>query len=812
MPGGDGGSAVQRVTVEIRFNMSTASLSGNTKPFNQRLHRTRRPRIQARLKAFLGASVKRGVMPRPVAPAADHRPFARFAGLVLALFVLQMAGARAATRLTVSAESALGGGLIRGRWQPLLVTLTNGAGGDALPRGEVQVILEDANMPGRLLGTATRSVSLPGGPAGVAQAMVYVRVPDSVVPNVFVQVADASTGEIVARRRMDKLPILGEQLSLVALSDQPDALAYLRGRPLGVALQNGALRPYDEPSNDADVAAGQARARFRSALQPPSRAVVQNPVTLPDRSAGYDNMALVYLGDIAPDTLSDAQVGALRTWVASGGLLVCGGSRLQTDERFRAFLPARWGQTGILSVDPLAARYHTGPSLVALAPLAPVPGRNARPFLGSTAQQIALAAPLGRGTIVALGFDAASADFAGWPGRELLWRDVARQNIAPPSILQTALDDSATRWNGGGAGLSSAVLRAPGLRAPGFGAIGAFLLAYLVLLVPANYIILKRLDRRELTWLTVPVLVILFSGVAYGFGYKLKGGDLRLNTASVVEMAAGSGQASVRTSIGLFSPRRTSYQISLADPEALFFDPQEARAGGGGASQNDYAPLVVSQNAGAAQTRGTDISMWAMRVLNARTSVSLGRGVDARLRVSGNDVVGEITNRTGRDLSDVSVLVAGQHQTWNVLRDNERQPVRLPGAARFLNDRWRNPFPDTWQNWWNGNNGVLVNGATEATRTREAIRRRVKGALYNGVVNGQRFGGQTQPGALPPAPTPILVTAWNDEPLLPVRVDGQNIQTGENVNLLIVHVPLAGRKNAPIAARPIRASGRGRKR
>ncbi len=705
-----------------------------------------------------------------------RRPFCLAAGL---LFVLLAAGAaRAASPPRVTIDSALGGGLIRGRWQPLLVTLSNGPDGQGIARGEVQVIVEDARQPGRVLSTASRAISLPGGP-GVAQVIVYVRVPDGVLPHVFVQVADQASGETVTRKRMDKLPVAPEQLTIVAASDLPDALAYLRGETLGVIVENGVLRSYDDPAD------GNGANRFRSALQPADKVVPLNPITLPDRAAGYDGVAAVYLGDIAPDTLSNAQVAALQTWTAGGGLLVCGGPRLQTDERFRTWLPVRWGVPGTpLGPDPLAARYHTARGQITYAPLSAVPGRNARPFLGKKTNGIALAAPLGRGTLVALGFDAATTAFADWPGRADLWHDVALQGVTTPALI-AALDEPAVRWNGGGATFSQSVLRAPGLRAPGFGAIGAFLLAYLVLLVPVNYAVLKRLDRRELTWLTVPVLVFLFSASAYGFGYRLKGGQIRVNTASLIEMATGDGRAGVLSSVGIFSPRRTSYNVSLAGDEALLFDP--SRSGFGGASnggQNDYAPLAVSQEPGESRARNTDISMWAMRVLNARTTTRLGQGVDARLHVRGNDLVGTVANRTGRDLDDVTALIAGQRQTVGVLRSGESKAVRLAGAARFLHDRSRNPFPDDWQSRWNG-----VIDVPEAKRTREGIRRMVREAVFDGMTNREQLPGAKTSGGVHEA-APVLVTAWSYDPLLPLRVNGRTVPDGDNVSLLIVHVPV----------------------
>ena len=42
--------------------------------------------------------------------------------------------------------------------------------------------------------------------------------------------------------------------------------------------------------------------------------------------------------------------------------------------------------------------------------------------------------------------------------------------------------------------------------------------AYILLIGPINYLVLRRLDRREWAWVTMPVLIVVFAVGAYGFG------------------------------------------------------------------------------------------------------------------------------------------------------------------------------------------------------------------------------------------------------------------------------------------------------
>src|SRR5262249_5005717 len=105
--------------------------------------------------------------------------------------------------------------------------------------------------------------------------------------------------------------------------------------------------------------------------------------------------------------------------------------------------------------------------------------------------------------------------------------------------------------------------------APGFMFIGIFLVLYIICLVPVNYFILRKLDRKELAWITSLVIIVFFSTGAYALGYSIKGGRLFLRFASVVEGAANEDGFSAHTFATVFSPRQSRYDISVADAGAL---------------------------------------------------------------------------------------------------------------------------------------------------------------------------------------------------------------------------------------------------
>ena len=81
----------------------------------------------------------------------------------------------------------------------------------------------------------------------------------------------------------------------------------------------------------------------------------------------------------------------------------------------------------------------------------------------------------------------------------------------------TLIDDST---------IVSAVINLPSLALPPIGGLIVLLFGYILLVGPVNYLVLRRLDRREWAWVTVPVLILVFTVGSFGIGGLLRGSDV----------------------------------------------------------------------------------------------------------------------------------------------------------------------------------------------------------------------------------------------------------------------------------------------
>ncbi len=117
-------------------------------------------------------------------------------------------------------------------------------------------------------------------------------------------------------------------------------------------------------------------------------------------------------------------------------------------------------------------------------------------------------------------------------------------------------------------GVPDSVARDAGLRIPDVGWLLGFLVAYVVIVGPVTFVVLRRMRRTGLAWVAVPLVAVLFTGVAFTAGSSLRS-DSRAAHGSLVQ-ASPLGDRAV-SYLGLVSR-------DGGDPTVLF--PDGWRAGG----------------------------------------------------------------------------------------------------------------------------------------------------------------------------------------------------------------------------------------
>ncbi|MGE3308478.1 MAG: hypothetical protein AB7O66_00800 [Limisphaerales bacterium] len=203
---------------------------------------------------------------------------------------------------------------------------------------------------------------------------------------------------------------------------------------------------------------------------------------------------------------------------------------------------------------------------------------------------LVVSAPRGRGTLTVLTFSPEHEPFRSWKNRTWFW---ARLVGVPSDLL---LESANLRWGGASIdGLFGAMLDSRQVRKLPVAALLLLLVVYLAVIGPIDQVVLKRLGKQMWTWVTFPVYVIVFSGLIYFIGYRLRAGDLELNEIQVVDQLP-RGQGALlqgRTWVSVYSPGNTRYKVASEQPFAAF----RAELQEGGTGRGDSGRLVLQHAA-----------------------------------------------------------------------------------------------------------------------------------------------------------------------------------------------------------------------
>jgi hypothetical protein len=365
------------------------------------------------------------------------------------------------------------------------------------------------------------------------------------------------------------------------------------------------------------------------------------PADLPERVEGWNMLDRLIWHDVPADQLTTAQMAALRGWVANGGrLIIAGGTGgPRTLANFPdALLPYRPTATTDIPASALAGLLGEIPDSAVDLPALTGELSEGR-ALATVGDRVAAAErTYGTGLVTLLGFD------PGWivdPDTEdRLWRRL----LPPRSFGGLVFSDDNM--------LVSAVSQLPSLALPPIGALIVLLGAYILLIGPINYLVLRRLDRREWAWLTMPVLVVAFTIGSYGIGSALRGNDVIVNEVAIVAGAPGATEGTGQVYVGIFSPSRGRYQVSVPGGALLSAPINDFFGNQGAATQLDVL------QGDPARVRDLAVGFGSLRTIRAETPVTVPL-IETDFRLEDGRLKGTVRNLSDQRLERAAVVLGG---------------------------------------------------------------------------------------------------------------------------------------------------------
>ncbi|HEX8463623.1 MAG TPA: hypothetical protein VF627_03310, partial [Abditibacterium sp.] len=290
-------------------------------------------------------------------------------------------------------------------------------------------------------------------------------------------------------------------------------------------------------------------------------------------------------------------------------------------------------------------------------------------------------------------------------------------------------------------------------RTPPVSQIAWFLALYVFVLVPLNYSVLRFIDRRELAWVTIPLIVGAFSVFAYSAALSIRGSAILTRQIDVVQGTLGSNTARADSLLWLFSPKRTTYDISSGRPNAAVADYSNDAGGKQGAFS-----ILQPADASSFEVEDANVWMWTDRAFFSQSLLDMKGGLTLKNGLLTNATPFELQGVVwvqDREVRRVGSLKAGASARIPSAPTEKSQSVDLLATIGRVSD---------------------VNAIFPADTNANGIPNNALRAAL-----GANFGRQNE-GA--------LCIAWAKEPLAPLSI-GTGGARSSDLSLMVLRVPPA---------------------
>lgn len=383
---------------------------------------------------------------------------------------------------------------------------------------------------------------------------------------------------------------------------------------------------------------------------------------IPSEKTVMDNFTIFIIDDFDMDELSPIQSKAISEWIRGGGILIVGtgADGIKTLKG----LPSNMAPTKEKGIKreskPEVLEDLANTELITDVPFelmdfsydstwTVVAGDNGSPYI--------IMKGYGNGYIFVSSFALGRQPMTGWAGSKALWETVLYENLDPSTRMKFINPDKARdREFNVSYDMFKALANIPEMDPPSASKLILILFIYLLVIGPISYIILKRRDRREIMWITIPVLAMIFSLGIYGIGNMGKGDKIVSNIISIAELWGEGDSKEVDTYTGVFIPSRGDYLFEIEDESLLFpivdynmYYPDIDDEGG-----KDIVADVIQ--GGEPAVRILDAKMWTMEPFYTTSTIDDIGKIGGNLTYRDGKIMGTVENNTSLPLEDVTVI------------------------------------------------------------------------------------------------------------------------------------------------------------
>lgn len=426
-----------------------------------------------------------------------------------------------------------------------------------------------------------------------------------------------------------------------------------------------------------------------------------NADTFPDQPSGLDALSYLIINSFDTSRLTEGQYLALKNWVERGGVLIVGTGPdyQQTLSAFQDGFVEGGKISGMKDGSlVLSGPVHTGQEeeegqvfteKQGVLDLTLAKGVEVKDVLADTS--LIWRQSYGDGNVVITAFNLGMEPVVSWGGR---------QTMAKYLLEASAYGASATRIESLNYGnykdtwaISTALDELHEIKDPNVGRLSLILGIFVVVSGLLLYLILKMVDKRELLWIMVPVLAVVFTAAIF-----ISSWDIRIRnplSASITSLYAEEGMdgdekqevslAVLVPDTGRIDIRTDRSLINMRLYSDYYYDYGYYNSGADKDIKDNYR-TAVKEGADGYQIgirNDTTFSTSYMGFDRVSGENTIAQNLKLNLKKHITGISGTITNDTGYDLEGVCVMFSSKIVMIGRIKDGETKEIRESDSKMF---------------------------------------------------------------------------------------------------------------------------------
>jgi len=386
---------------------------------------------------------------------------------------------------------------------------------------------------------------------------------------------------------------------------------------------------------------------------------------LPGNVLGFQNLDALFISNTDTSKLSFDQVNAIKLWVSQGGHLIFGGGTnwQSTIFGFDELLPIKIN--GSKTTDILSGFSSFGHALD-LSDIILIDGTlraDSKVLIQDDGHPLVTQRQFGAGTVSLITFDPNISTFRKSEDT-LLFYDYLLGSTSGGYDFVTIKD-----WNSA----IETVSLFQNQSLPSALSVLVFLILVVLTIGPFHFHILKRMNKLEWIWFTLPILTLMITIVMVALGWRFRGTKPQINQMAVVHQWAGDDHAYISGLVGIFSPSRDNFQIQIENG----FSPYPFAPHNYFDTPNNEWNFVQSDTF-SAETLIKASEIMPLGILGSAKPLSIRSNLNLNLESDTAVLSGEIRNESNIDLNNAVIFYPGGFNIIGDLPADSSIPINLP--------------------------------------------------------------------------------------------------------------------------------------